>query len=154
MCRFEGDDSKEARSTLFCWGYGGHGNLGLGDRNDRIQPVAVTGQVCMHMCRLNRRLCVLTLVLRETAISKGRAELQPLPAPGVKKGSKVFVHCPFSHFSSLTGAFIFSLSYLWNVSGGLRPKEGGTEGPHTLCVASSGAVYSFGTDHISQYRLL
>jgi hypothetical protein len=32
-----------------------------------------------------------------------------------------------------------------SISGGLYPKEGGSEGPHTLCVAASGFMYSFGT---------
>jgi hypothetical protein len=46
VCSAEVDDMKEARGRLFSWGYGGHGNLGLGDRRDRVVPEAVTGQVC------------------------------------------------------------------------------------------------------------
>jgi hypothetical protein len=55
VCCVEGDGSKDAHGILFCWGYGGHGNLGLGDRRDRLEPVAVTGQVCMCVRRF---LCV------------------------------------------------------------------------------------------------
>ncbi|MBZ5715303.1 RCC1 domain-containing protein [Nannocystis pusilla] len=30
-----------ARGEVFCWGYGGHGQLGLGDRDDRLVPTRV-----------------------------------------------------------------------------------------------------------------
>ena len=33
------------------------------------------------------------------------------------------------------------------VKGGLYPKMGGTEGPHTMCVGGSGRLYTFGTCH-------
>jgi alpha-tubulin suppressor-like RCC1 family protein len=87
------------RGRLLCWGYGGHGNLGLGDRRDRASPEAVTGQKGSDF---EREAGVVAI-----ACTRGQE--------GVK--------------------------------GGLYPKDGGAEGPHTLCVAASGFMYSFGTCH-------
>jgi alpha-tubulin suppressor-like RCC1 family protein len=47
-CCDEGD-LKQGIGSLYCWGYGGHGNLGLGDRRDRLAPELVAGQVCVHV---------------------------------------------------------------------------------------------------------
>jgi alpha-tubulin suppressor-like RCC1 family protein len=90
---------RAAQGRLLCWGYGGHGNLGLGDRRDRAAPEAVAGQKGSDF---EREAGVVAI-----ACTRGQE--------GVK--------------------------------GGLYPKDGGTEGPHTLCVAASGFMYSFGTCH-------
>jgi hypothetical protein len=67
-----------------------------------------------------------------------------------QEGVKGRVHISNAVFDAHSGSRFFFFSHLHIVSGGLHPKEGGTEGPHTLCVASSGAMYSFGTALISQ----
>jgi hypothetical protein len=151
ICIAEEEDTKEVRGRLYCWGYGGHGNLGLGDRRDRVAPAAVTGQVSRDCARARTPFALLDmhqlmLWLREAAVLKWRLELQLLRARGVKKGLKVR--------STPLQASILAVCQLHNCrirylrvfrSGGLHPKEGGTEGPHTMCVAVSGCMYSFGT---------
>eukprot|EP00927_Polykrikos_kofoidii_P051564 TRINITY_DN45362_c0_g1_i1.p1 TRINITY_DN45362_c0_g1~~TRINITY_DN45362_c0_g1_i1.p1 ORF type:complete len:864 (-),score=105.23 TRINITY_DN45362_c0_g1_i1:98-2689(-) len=76
---------------LFMWGYGGHGNLGLGNRSSKNRP---------------------------TAVSLGEAAAQVACTRG-QEGCK----------------------------GGLNPKSGGNEGPHTVVVSMSGALYTMGTCH-------
>ncbi|CAK0853871.1 unnamed protein product, partial [Prorocentrum cordatum] len=77
---------------LFMWGYGGHGNLGLGSRASVASPALVTG----------------------------------MPEPAAQ------VACTRGQDGC---------------KGGLNPKEGGQEGPHTIVVAASGAMYTMGTCH-------
>lgn len=36
--------------NLYGWGWGRYGNLGLGDRNDRLLPEKVTVDVCSQAC--------------------------------------------------------------------------------------------------------
>jgi hypothetical protein len=82
---------------MYCWGYGGHGNLGGGDRRDKQAPEGVGGEGGSEFER--EAACVVAV-----ACTRGQ------------EGTK----------------------------GGLYPKVGGTEGPHTLCVTASGRMYSFG----------
>lgn len=78
---------------LYVWGYGGHGNLGLGNRSSHPRPQ----QVQSHTdCAFRAVFC-----------AKGQI----------------------------------------NPGGGLRPTKQGTEGPHTLAVTRSGALYAWGTCH-------
>lgn len=83
--------SVSASGLLWMWGYGGHGNLGLGNRKSFKLPQRV-----------------------------------PIDEPVVQ------VACTRGQDG---------------VKGGLNPKEGGAEGPHTYVVAASGALYAFGTCH-------
>lgn len=76
---------------LLMWGYGGHGNLGLGTRASHNVPKLVPLEEASKM----------------VACTRGQ------------DGCK----------------------------GGLYPKEGGAEGPHTVVVAVSGSVYTMGTCH-------
>eukprot|EP00928_Gymnodinium_smaydae_P019926 TRINITY_DN1767_c0_g5_i2.p1 TRINITY_DN1767_c0_g5~~TRINITY_DN1767_c0_g5_i2.p1 ORF type:complete len:354 (-),score=29.86 TRINITY_DN1767_c0_g5_i2:117-1178(-) len=76
---------------LLMWGYGGHGNLGLGNRATFNSPQLVD---------LGERVI-------QVACTRGQ------------EGCK----------------------------GGLNPKEGGAEGPHTVVVAASGVLYTMGTCH-------
>ena len=86
-------------AVLLTWGYGGHGNLGHGDRLDQASPARVTGK----------------------AGSAFAAE-STLVAVACTRGQE-------------------------GVKGGLYPKAGGTEGPHTLVIGGSGQLYTFGTCH-------
>ena len=76
---------------LLMWGYGGHGNLGLGSRKSVSSPTLVE--------------------MRE-----------PVAQVACTRGQD-------------------------GCKGGLNPKEGGQEGPHTVVVAASGAMYTMGTCH-------
>jgi len=76
---------------LYMWGYGGHGNLGLGDRRSVNVPTRVP--------------------LEEGAVQVACTRGQD--------GCK----------------------------GGLHPKAGGAEGPHTIIVGVSGSMYTMGTCH-------
>merc|ERR1712190_471012 len=73
------------------WGYGGHGNLGLGNRESKDVPVRI----------------VMDESVAQIACTRGQ------------EGCK----------------------------GGLNPKTGGNEGPHTIVVGVSGALYTMGTCH-------
>lgn len=76
---------------LFMWGYGGHGNLGLGDRRSKATPA----------------WCDVGEPVMQVACTRGQG------------GCK----------------------------GGAAPSQGGQEGPHTVALAASGSVYTFGTCH-------
>jgi len=90
-------DCQEQR--LLTWGYGGHGNLGHGDRSDRASPTVVEGE-------------------------------------------------PGSAFAAETGFLSVACTRgQEGVKGGLYPKVGGTEGPHTCVIGASGRLYTFGTCH-------
>lgn len=103
-CICQGGDSSTtaedgAGSLLLTWGYGGHGNLGHGDRHDQPSPKRVEGGA----------------------------------------GSPFAAEGAFSAVACTRGQE--------GVKGGLYPKAGGSEGPHTMVVGSSGALYTFGTCH-------
>ena len=94
-------EESEARavSILLTWGYGGHGNLGHGDRLDQPSPKRVAGIAGSSFAA--------EAAVRAVACTRGQE--------GVK--------------------------------GGLYPRAGGTEGPHTMVLGSSGRLYTFGTCH-------
>ena len=95
----ESADGVSTGSILCTWGYGGHGNLGHGDRKDRHTPTRVTGAAGGAFAAEGTILAV--------ACTRGQE--------GVK--------------------------------GGLYPKAGGSEGPHTMVIGGSGQLYTFGTCH-------
>jgi alpha-tubulin suppressor-like RCC1 family protein len=81
--------------ALYMWGYGGHGNLGLGNRNSYATP-----QLVKHLHEKGE-------VVVEVACTVGQ------------EGPK----------------------------GDFYPSTTGNEGPHTVVVALTGGIYTFGTCH-------
>ncbi len=81
---------------LYTWGYGGHGNLGLGTRASHNAPQRV------NVTRDGKSIDVVSV-----ACTRGQNACK----------------------------------------GGLNPKAGGAEGPHTVAIARDGDMYTFGTCH-------
>ena len=98
-----------ADGAVFTWGYGGHGNLGHGDRRSRATP---------------KRVCGGALAGAAAAATDGRGN----DASGGDGGAAARPE-PVVAVACTRGQD--------GCKGGLNPKEGGHEGPHTLIVGAS-----------------
>ena len=114
------------RRACYTWGYGGHGNLGHGDRRSEPAPRRVKAFEAQS-----------PLSFKDVAYSPAAAYL---PA------------CAADHLSSRQRMVVAVACTVGqrNCSGGLDPPTQGQEGPHTLFVVAEHGqrnLYSCGTCH-------
>jgi len=114
-----------ANGSLYMWGYGGHGNLGVGDRKTYKKPQR----------------------LRFFGAAKAPSPLSNDQKNDGEEDEEKKKNMLTTASGAVCAVQVACTKGQAGCKGGYYPKKGGNEGPHTLVVSGSGDIFSFGTCH-------